>query len=164
MRPSKRLALIGTATLLAYAGLSGRLHRYEIVEESMAPTLLPGDYVVAQPRRQPLQRGDIVIFDHPHRDGFELVKRVVGLPGEEIVIARGQVHANDAVLAEPWADGPTLPEGNWSLRRDQIFVLGDNRARSAGDSRWIGPVPLADARWKVVGRYWPLASFGRVGL
>ena len=164
MRPSRRLALIGMATLTAYTGLRGRLRRYQIAEESMAPTLLPGDYVVAQPSRQSLQRGDIVIFTHPHQDDFELVKRVVGLPGEEIVISRGQVHANDAVVAEPWADGPTLPEGTWDLDRDQIFVLGDNRARSAGDSRWIGPIRLSEARWKVVGRYWPLGSVGRVGL
>ncbi|MDJ0663523.1 MAG: signal peptidase I [Acidimicrobiia bacterium] len=163
MRPSRRLALIGTATLLAYTGLRGRLRRYQIAEESMAPTLLAGDYVVAQPSRQSLERGDIIIFEHPHREGFELVKRVVGLPGEEIVISRGQVHANDAVLAEPWADGPTLPEGTWNLDLDQIFVLGDNRARSAGDSRLLGPVRLSAARWKVVGRYWPPGSVGRVG-
>lgn len=164
MRPSRRLALIGAATLVAYTGLRGRLRRYEIAEASMAPTLLPGDYVIAQPRRLPPQRGDIVIFEHPHQAGFELVKRVVGLPGEEVDIARGQVHANDAVLAEPWADGPTLPDGRWNLDRDQIFVLGDNRARSAGDSRWIGPVRLDSVRWKVVGRYWPLGSIGRIGL
>ena len=164
MRSSRRLALIGTATLVAYAGLRGRLRRYEIAEESMAPTLLPGDYVIAQPRRESPQRGDILIFEHPHQAGFELVKRVVGLPGEQVVIARGQVHANDAVLAEPWADGPTLPDGTWNLDPDHVFVLGDNRARSAGDSRWIGPVNLHDARWKVVGRYWPLGSVGRVGL
>jgi signal peptidase I len=89
----------------------GRLRRYELAEESMAPTLLPGDYVVAQSRRDPPQRGDILICNHPHQSGLELVKRVVGLPGEEIVIANGQIHANAAVLAEPWADGPTLPDG-----------------------------------------------------
>jgi signal peptidase I len=130
----------------------------------MAPTLLPGDYVVAQPRRDPPQRGDILIFKHPHQSGLELVKRVVGLPGEEIVVAGGQIHANDAVLAEPWADGPTLPDGDWHLSREEIFVLGDNRARSAGDSRSIGPVKLEDARWQVVWRYWPAGSIGRVGL
>ena len=130
----------------------------------MAPTLLPGDYVLAQPRRHAPQRGDIVIFEHPHQTDFELVKRIVGLPGEEIVVARGQVHANDAVLAEPWADGPTLPDGTWSLEEDQVFLLGDNRAKSAGDSRWIGPVHLESIGWKVVWRYWPLRSVGRVGL
>jgi len=130
----------------------------------MAPTLLPGDYVVAQSRRHSPQRSDILIFEHPHQPGFELVKRVVGLPEEHIVITRGQVHANDAVLAEPWAKGPTLPDGDWLLSRDEMFVLGDNRARSAGDSRVIGPVRLENARWKVVGRYWPARSIGRVGL
>ena len=164
MKPGRRIALLGTITLLAYAGLRGRLRRYQIAEKSMAPKLMPGDYVLAQPRRQPPQRGEIVIFPHPHHRGFELVKRIVGLPGETIVISNGQVHADGAVLAEPWADGPTLPDGNWSLGPDQVFVLGDSRAASAGDSRWIGPVSATAARWKVVARYWPPNSIGRIGL
>ena len=130
----------------------------------MAPTLLPGDFVVALPRRHPPQRGEIVIFEHPHQAGFEMVKRIVGLPGEEIVIANGQVHADTEVLAEPWADGPTHPDGAWILDRDEVFLLGDNRSRSAGDSRWIGPVALEGVRWAIVWRYWPLGSIGRVGL
>lgn len=164
MRPRRRLALVGTAAVLVYARLRGRLRRYEIAEQSMSPTLHPGDYIIAQPLRRLPQRGDIVILEHPHRTAFEVVKRVVGLPGERIDIARGQVHANDAVLAEPWADGPTLPDGTWVLDDDEVFVLGDNRSQSAGDSRRIGPVNLQDAGWRVVARYWPLGSIGRIGL
>jgi signal peptidase I len=104
----------------------------------------------------------MVIFSRPGSPGFDLVKRVIGLPGETIVISNGQVHANDAIVAEPWADGPTLPDGEWQLAGDEVFVLGDNRAVSSADSRTIGPVPLAAVGWEVVARYWPLGSAGRI--
>ena len=162
MRSRRRLALLTAMALLGYAGLRGRLRRYEVSERSMEPTLQSGDYVIAQPRRDALTRGDIVIFDHPEVPGYELVKRLVGLPGEQVAIGNGQVHCSGAILAEPWADGPTLPDGNWELESDELFVLGDNRAESAADSRTIGPVKLANVRWRVVARYWPPGSIGRL--
>ena len=161
---ARRIALLAALAVLGSAGLRARLRRYEIAERSMQPTLAPGDYVVATALTESPERGDIVIFDHPHRPGFELVKRIVGLPGETIVIANGQIHADDAILAEPWADGPTRPDGKWELNPDQIFVLGDNRADSSGDSRWFGPVDTSRTGWKVIYRYWPTGSIGRVAL
>lgn len=108
------------------------------------------------------RRGAVVVFRHPDRPETELVKRVVGLPGEAVAIANGQVHVDGSVLAEPWADGPTLPDGDWALSPHEVFVLGDARPRSTADSRHIGPVPLTEARWEVAGRYWPLRSIGRI--
>jgi signal peptidase I len=162
MGPKKSAAVITGLALLGYAGLRGKLRRYEIVESSMEPHLRPGDYVVAQHRTGVLERGDIVIFDHPDAPGYELTKRVVGLPGEEIVISNGQVHVDGAVLAESWADGVTLPDSEWSLGGDVVFVLGDNRAASSADSRTIGPVQTTAIRWRVVARYWPAAAVGRI--
>ena len=159
-----RLGLIAALAVLGYAGLRGRLRRYEIAENSMQPGLRPGDFVIAQPLTRTPQRGDIVIFEHPSLADFELVKRVVGLPGEHLVIRHGQVHADDAVLAEPWADGPTLPDGDWQLGPTDVFVLGDNRAASAGDSRSIGPIDTDRVRWRVTARYWPVSSVGRIGI
>ncbi len=157
-----RLALIAAAALLGYAGLRGKLRRYEIAETSMEPALHPGDYVVAQTRSGNMSRGDIVIFPHPMRPDLELIKRVVGLPGEDINVSNGQVHINGAVIAEPWADGPTRPDGQWQLGSDQVFVLGDNRSLSATDSRQIGPVDQAVVGWKVTARYWPVSGVGRI--
>ena len=163
MAPRKsRLALLAAAALLSYAGLHGRLRRYEIAEDSMEPQLQRGDYILAQARTGHLARGDIVIFRHPEDSGLELVKRVIGLPGESVTLSNGQVHINDAVLAEPWADGPARPEGAWQLGAHEVFVLGDNRADSASDSRQIGAIDEGAIGWKVAARYWPLHGIGRL--
>jgi len=127
----------------------------------MQPALDPGDYVIAV-RLQKLARGTVVVYPHPDSPGFDMVKRVVGLPNETVVIGNGQVHVDGRVLAEPWADGPTHPDGRWELGTADLFVLGDARSVSAGDSRSIGPVPRSDARWRVAWRYWPPGRAGRI--
>ena len=162
MRSKRGLALVAALTLLGYAGLHRRLRRYEIAESSMEPALRPGDYVVARRRRGSPERGAIVIFNHPEAHRYELTKRIVGLPGESILLSNGRVHVNDAVLAEPWADGPTRPDGEWKLGPDQVFVLGDNRAASAADGRTLGPLPVAAMGWRIIARYWPLHQAGRL--
>lgn len=155
-----RIALAAVLAVLGYAGLRGRLRRYEIAEASMGKALRPGDYVIAQARTRAVERGHVVIIARP--DGLELVKRVVGLPLEMITVSNGQVHVDGAVLAEPWADGPTQPDGEWQLGTNEVFVLGDNRALSKSDSREIGPVHVDAAAWRVVARYWPPADAGRI--
>lgn len=151
------------AVLLVAAGVvwaSRRLRRYEVAEHSMAPTLLPGDYVVAIRSRRAPMRGDVIVFPHPSRHGFELVKRVVALPGEHVAIRSGRTYIDDAALPEPWAAAPTRPDGEWLLGAGELFVLGDARALSAEDSRDIGPVSLAGAAWVVTCRYWPRQRIG----
>ena len=148
-----RLPRIGAAlgAVLVIGGLARqRIARFEVAEASMAPTLEPGEWILATRLARPV-RGDVVIY--PLGD-LELVKRVVGLPGEVVTIAGGQVHIDGVTIAEPWADGPTLPDGEWKLG-DELFCLGDARARSAGDSRQVGPVPLDQAAWRVRAVYWP---------
>ncbi len=149
--------------MLVGAALRGRLRRYAIAEGSMSPTLEHGDWTVARRLSSPPRRGAVVVFPHPHGpDDMELVKRVVGLPGERIAIANGQVHVDDSVLAEPWADGPTLPDGEWTLGPDEVFVLGDARSSPSVDSRAFGPVDVRTVSWQVGARYWPLQSAGRI--
>ena len=152
---------IGLA-LLAVTGLKGRVRRYAIAERSMSPTLREGDWVFATKVSGTPRRGDIVVFRHPDDRDFELVKRVVGLPGEQVTIANGQVHVDGEVLAEPWADGPALPDGEWSLGVDRIFVLGDARSLSVADSRHLGAISIARGFWKVGMRYWPPTSIKRL--
>jgi signal peptidase I len=104
------------------------------------------------------QRGDIVIVDQPN-DAPNLVKRVIGLPGETIESRDGHTFINGKPLDEPWVANfggrnypPTgIPEGN-------VFVIGDNRPVSH-DSRSIGPVPIEDIQGRVIFIYWPLAEF-----
>jgi signal peptidase I len=131
-----------------------RLRRYEIAEHSMTPALVPGDFVIARSGGLPA-RGEVVIIGHPEKPGMEIVKRVIGLPGETVTVSGGLVHIDGARLPEPWADGPTCPEGTWRIPSDAMFVLGDNRRRSSGDSRTLGPIAVPDPLWTVQWRYWP---------
>jgi signal peptidase I len=144
----------------AAAAIKGRLTRFEVAESSMEPALDRGDYLIATLATS-IQRGDIVIYPDPTMPDRHLVKRAIGLSGESVSIAGGQVAIDGAVLAEPWADGPTLPDGEWISPAASIFTLGDNRRFSSGDGRASGPVPLAGVR-KAVWRYWPPGSFGRL--
>jgi signal peptidase I len=154
------LTALMAVALVAAASLRGRVRRYAVAEDSMRPLLRPGDYVVARHTKEVPDRGSVVVFPHPGRDGFELVKRVVGLPGERVTIANGQVHVDGVVLAEPWADGITRPDGDWVLSMGELFVLGDRRPISTDDSRTLGPIAAASAGWRVVARYWPPGGVG----
>ena len=154
-------ALAGLAVLVL-AGVRGALRRYVIAEQSMMPTLRDGDWVLAQRTTGRIERGEVIIFDHPRRPEFTLVKRVVGLPGDTVTIRNGQVYIDAAALAEPWADGPTRPDGEWEVAADEVFVLSDARTLTFADSRAFGPIHSAAARWRVRFRYWPLGDFGRI--
>jgi signal peptidase I len=103
-------------------------------------------------------RGAMVTFVHPFEPGRQLVKRVIGLPGEEIAIDRGDVYINGERLDEPYVvfhDTRSLSAERIPL--DSLFVMGDNRPES-GDSRMFGPVPRANLQGIVLFRYWPLSE------
>lgn len=157
-----RISVFLALLALGVAALRGRVRRFEIEESSMEPTLRAGDYVVATRRRHGVRRGEIVVFEAQGRPGFDVIKRVIALPGGTVEIANGQVHIDGAVLAEPWADGPTYPEGRWDLGHEHVFVLGDRRSASSMDGRSTGPLALSAVPWRVGWRYWPPGRIGRV--
>ena len=104
-------------------------------------------------------RGAIVTFVHPNDPSEVLVKRVIGLPGEEISIDYGVVYIDNRRLNEPYVvnnDKYTMMP--FRIPEDTIFVMGDNRP-SSGDSRLFGPVPRANLLGVVLLRYWPLPDF-----
>lgn len=149
-------------TVLMAGALKGVLRRFEIKESSMSPTLESGDWVLARRRSGTLHRGDIVVIDDPMGTGLNLVKRVIGVPGEHMGIESGRVTVNGVVLADRWADGVTEPSGEWDVVDGEVWVLGDNRPQSRSDSRTFGPIPVASVRWHVVARYWPTSRVGMV--
>jgi signal peptidase I len=126
----RRIAcLLGAAVAAGVAtSLTHRLLAYRIDDHSMEPTLHPGDYVLGV-RRRHVRPGEVVVFDHPRRPGFEMVKRVVAGPGQQV----GQI---------------TLGSG-------EFWVRGDNRAAGSVDSRAMGPIPLERLRARLFCRYRP---------
>lgn len=137
---------------------------------SMQPNFYTGQLVVinrfAYYFTQPA-RGDVVVLHSPRQDcqdpaklesaGCEdLIKRVIGLPGETVEIKQGRVYINNVLIEEPYIRDfcHVGCDGTWLLKRDEYFVLGDNRNNSY-DSHSFGPI----ARHLIVGeawiRYWP---------
>ena len=118
----------------------------------MAPALRDGAVVCCRRPGPPFGRGDFVVFSHPIRGDMRMIKRVIGLPGETIVIDTGTILINGRADQDRWGVGLTSTDGEWTLDTDQIFVLSDNRSATRDDSRSFGPVNAYTSRrvWWVV--------------
>jgi signal peptidase I len=108
----------------------------------------------------------VVVVVAPGDSHLRYVKRVVGLPGEEVRILDGALLVDGARLIEPYLGGlPSsvgLGDSVWGLGPEEYFVLGDNRLRST-DSREYGPVGARLIVGKAWFRYWPLRGWGVIG-
>ena len=140
---------------------------FYIPSESMVPTLEVGDRVLANEfiyRFREPERGDIVVFRSPEFGGVDLIKRVVGLPGDKIEVKSGALYVNGEYQEEPYLN-PALPDessyGPMVVPPGYIFAMGDNRADSA-DSRFFGPVPYDHIVGEAFLRVWPLNELGSV--
>jgi signal peptidase I len=113
---------------------------------------------------EPIGRGDVVVFWYPLDRTKSFIKRVVGLPGDEVEIRRGRVYINGKTLEEPYVPSQyidTAAYGPVQIPRDEYFVMGDHRI-SSNDSRIFGPVPSAFIYGKAVFAYWPWTQFGSI--
>jgi len=109
-----------------------------------------------------VQRGDVVVMRYPLDPSLDYVKRVVGLPGERVVIGGGRIWIDGRRLDEPYLRGSVIdPYTHLSIvvEEGHFFVLGDNRLRSS-DSREFGQVPRKNLRGRVRLRVWPPTRFG----
>lgn len=134
---------------------------------SMLPTIQLQDRLLVDKllfKFSTIERKDIVVF-HPTPSSGEkddLVKRVIGLPGEKIEIKNGQVLVNETALEENYLlDKPDYQYGPVTVPADSYFVLGDNRPASNDGHMW-GFLPKENITGKVWVRYWPLSSFGKL--
>jgi signal peptidase I len=152
-----------TAVLVVLVALALRsvTQAFFVPSPSMEPTLLPGDHVlvVRYLLRGP-RRGHVVVFAGRSDEG-SFIKRVIGLPGDSVQLAGGQVLINGEAIAEDaYAHRSESPGDTVHIvPRDHIFLLGDNRDHSF-DSREFGFVPIR----AVVGRarlvYWSSSPGG----
>ncbi len=118
--------------------------RFVVAEESMAPDLRPGDSLFGTIASR-FRRGDVAVFEHPHLQGFWLVKRAVGLPGEEVEISDGAIYIDGDRLEDLWGNGLTAPNGRWEIPLGHVFALSDARSVTLADSRTFGPVAMGGA-------------------
>jgi signal peptidase I len=158
--------IVDTALLTAiiFLILNAATGRFMIKSVSMQPNLHEGEYVIVDKVSyvlHPPERGDIVVFS---REGEteDLIKRLIGLPGETIEVNDGVVYINGLPLEEPYiAPSTSAPYGARKLGADEYFVMGDNRGNSR-DSRIFGPI----GQDSIVGRawiiYWPPSDWGIV--
>ncbi|MEK7599307.1 MAG: signal peptidase I [Patescibacteria group bacterium] len=111
--------------------------------ESMAPTFESGDYLIIDELtynfiREP-QKGEVIVFRYPQDPSKFFIKRVVGLPGEELNVDRRE----------------------WKLGPDEYFVVGDN-TKSSLDSRYWGPLPRKNIIGRTLLRLWPPTAFAYI--
>ena len=137
--------------------------RYRIDGSSMNPTLLDGEYLIINNMTYVLddpEQGDIVVFRHPRND-LNLIKRVVGVPGDHIEINNNTVWVNGEVQEEPYiADSPNY-SGSWDVPPGEYYVLGDNRNNSSDSHSW-GFLPEENLLGKAMFVYWPPSDWGQV--
>ncbi|MCM0649831.1 signal peptidase I [Clostridium swellfunianum] len=108
------------------------------------------------------KRGQIIIFDSKNYNSDIYVKRIIGLPGDEIEIKNGKIYLNAAELKEDYLDsntftslGPFLQKnGKYTVENGHVFVLGDNRNDSI-DSRMLGPINIKDIKGHAIVRVYP---------
>ena len=161
--------LVFTALLLALTLKTYVAEAYEIKGSSMEPTFHSGERVVVLKTFYDLEREDVIIFSSTEDPTKDLIKRVIGLPGETIRIASGKVYVDDKPLDEQYVKEDEVSLGSqrypflsrtapYKIRIDEVFVLGDNRGDSH-DSRRFAGVPLRNIKGKVMARWWPLQDF-----
>jgi len=115
-------------------------------------------------RFRSVERGDVVVFRYPLDTSKSYIKRVIGLPGDEVTIRDGHVLVNGQPLREPYVPSSYLDDQSYPpvhVEPNHYFVLGDHRS-SSNDSREWGTVDQEYIYGKAVFVYWPLSQIGWV--
>ncbi|MDN6293657.1 MAG: signal peptidase I [Alkalibacterium gilvum] len=141
---------------------------------SMEPTLQDGDHLILN-KVSDVDRFDVIVFPAPEEDGKQFIKRVIGLPGDEITFQDQTLYINGETIEEDYVDLSKVSdsdlqslnsdfnlsslEGVEQVPEDSYFVLGDNRVNSK-DSRSFGFISRNNVTGKTSLRIWPLDRLG----
>jgi signal peptidase I len=131
---------------------------------SMQPTLQDGEYVLVNRlafRNDLPSRGDIIVFVSPQTPELDLIKRVIGLPGDTVKISDGKVQVNGQTLNEPYIAAAPIYNGEWNVPEGNLFVLGDNRNDSSDSHAW-GLLPIENVLGKAILIYWPIPEWNLI--
>ena len=159
------VVIAGGALLVAFVIKTFLLQAFYIPSLSMAPTLKINDRVLVNKLSYDLHdinRGDVVVFESPPNEGTEtkdLIKRVIGLPGETVESRDGHIIINGQVLEEPYLgpDVQTGPVEKTTIAANHYWVMGDNRPNSR-DSRYFGAIPESLIVGRAFIRVWPITA------
>jgi signal peptidase I len=183
----RELVETGLLAILVFLAVRASVQHYRVEGDSMSPTLSDGEFLLVNSlvysevnlekvgdwvpfwdpgppaQRQVFhgpERGDIVILHPRQRDPRDLVKRVIGLPGDRLEIRDGVVIVNGRELIEPYIKDEWRGQMDAIvIQPDHYFVMGDNRNFSL-DSRAFGPVDEDDIVGKAMVSWWPRDSWG----
>jgi signal peptidase I len=162
-------AIIVIAVLVSFLMRTYAFQTFYIPSGSMEPTLQIGDRIIVNKLAVTwgtINIGDIVVFKAPPAENCgepvtDLVKRVIGVPGDSLRSKGNTIYVDNKPLDETWTHteplgGPITPI---TLKANQYFMMGDNHSDSC-DSRMWGPVPRSDIIGKAFVRIWPLSRIG----
>jgi signal peptidase I len=159
------VVIVAAALLAALLIKTFLLQAFYIPSDSMNPTLVQRDRVLVNKLSyhfHDVHRGDIVVFSRPPGENDpqikDLIKRVIGLPGDTIEGRDGQIVINGRVLHEPYT-AKNSPMSDFSARKvpaGHYFVMGDNRGNSK-DSRVFGPISKSLIVGRAFIRVWPIS-------
>lgn len=145
-----------------FIGINAVSARVRVDGFSMRPTLEDGEFVLVSRmsyKFSEYERGDIVVFHFPLDPKEELIKRVIGLPGDHVRVEGGQVFLNGQLLEETYIAEAPRYSGEWVVTEGFLFVLGDNRNNSNDSKDW-GLLPQENVVGKAVLIYWPPPMWG----
>jgi signal peptidase I len=166
LRTTRELLVTLALAVAAFIGTHTVVQGREVRGPSMLPAYHAGQrlfvlrYLFDRPAR-----GDVVVFSPVAGGRDDLIKRVIGVPGDRVTVRDGRVFVNGVLQDEPYlmAMPRTYCAGRWcdvTLGGDEYFVMGDNRGNSS-DSRAWGPVPAGRVIGKAWLLYYPFDEVGR---
>lgn len=144
--------------LTAFVFFHATLGSFKVYGSSMWPTIEHGEYILVNKAtyffHEP-QRGDIIVFHSPNDPSSDLIKRIIGIPGDIVEVRDEKVFVNNVAVAEPYIiDPPRYLYPEEEIPAGQYFVLGDNR-NSSSDSHKGWKVPRHNIVGKAWLTYWP---------
>ncbi len=180
-RTAIEFAQTAMQVLLIFIIISALLGRFEIHQNSMEPNFHEGQRVMVSrigslwsqmlvstahasgsdsASAFGLHRSQIIVFyENDQHEGDPLIKRVIGVPGDTVLVSDGVVSVNGQPIDEPYVHGQATSCNSYCepvvLAENTYFVMGDNRAVSR-DSRSFGPIQADQIIGRVVLRYWPI--------